>query len=90
MEHPTGEGPQLELQVAFDRLHGSGAVSDAGPLAFGGPGEALGLSIMTGEGPADTGTSTNSRHSIGASVRRSRHRRISSPQGRERRGLAGT
>ena len=72
MEHPTGEGPELDLRIAFDRrlaleLHASGITSDAGLLAFRELDEAPGLSAMAGEGP----TGTNGRHSDVAKFPRS-------------------
>ena len=76
MEHPTGETPEASLQVALDRrleieVHGSKITSDGGLLACRELDEALGLSLMAGEGLNDTRTGTNGRHTLLGQFRQS-------------------
>src|ERR671927_156181 len=76
MEHPTGEVPEANLRVAFDRrlrleFHGSKITSDAGLLAYRELDHVLGLSEIAGELLTDTRTGANGRHSLSGQFRQS-------------------
>ena len=76
MEHPTGEARDAAFGLVFDRrlkleFHGSRITSDGGLLACRELDEALGLSVMAGEGLTDTRTGTNGRHTLLGQFRQS-------------------
>src|SRR5919202_1926793 len=69
MEHPTGEAPEPDLRVAFDRrlrleFHGAKITSDGGLLAYRELDHILGLSQIAGAVLTDTRTGANGRHGL--------------------------
>src|SRR3712207_6449432 len=76
MEHPTGEAPQADLRVTFDRrlrleLHGAKITSDGRLLAYRELDHVLGLSDIAGEVLTDTRTGANGRHALLGQFRQS-------------------
>src|ERR671927_457583 len=76
MEHPTGEVPEANLRVAFDRrlrleFHGSEITSDGGLLAYRELDHVLGLSEIAGQVLTDTRTGANGRHALVGQFRQS-------------------
>jgi hypothetical protein len=69
MENPAGESRDGALRLDFNRrlkleFHGSRLASDAGLLAYRELDDALGLSAMACDVPADARTGKNGRHAL--------------------------
>ena len=76
MDGAAGEPDGAALRVTFDprlrlEFHNSRVTSDAGLLAFRELDDALGLTLLAGEGLADTRLGQNSRHTLIAQLRQS-------------------